>query len=246
MPTLAAIAGIALFIVAGNWQRDRMEQKLALRAQFDAAMAAPPVTLPDLRDWTPWRYRQVVVTGIYDAGRQILIDNKMHDGRSGYQVITPLTLADGRVVLVNRGWVAGGATRAELPKATPPAGIVSVRGRINIPAPGYVELTHDAPAGPVWQNLDPQRFAQATGVRVLPIVVEQTAGGDGADTLVRDWSAPDLGVDGTAFTCSSGIRSRRWRRDCGCSSRCGGRDERRRDRIASRADRIAAAAGHCC
>src|SRR6266550_4791933 len=113
VPTLAAIVGVALFIVAGNWQRDRMEQKLALRAQFDAATAAAPVALPDLRDWTPWRYRQVVVTGIYDAGRQILLDNKVHDGRAGYQVVTPLMLADGRAVLVNRGWVAGGATRAE-------------------------------------------------------------------------------------------------------------------------------------
>ena len=37
-PTLAAIAGVALFIVAGNWQRDRMEQRLALRAQFDPVL----------------------------------------------------------------------------------------------------------------------------------------------------------------------------------------------------------------
>lgn len=195
IPTLAAIAGVALFLVAGNWQRDRMEQRLALRAQFDAAMAAAPVALPDLRDWTPWRYRQVVVTGVYDAARQILLDNKMHGGQSGYQVVTPLTLADGRVVLVNRGWIAGRATRAELPRATPPAGIVSVRGRINIPPRGYVELTRDAPAGPVWQNLDPQRFAQATGVAVLPIVVEQTAGDDGAEALLRDWPAPDFGAE---------------------------------------------------
>jgi len=115
VPTLAAIAAVALFIVAGNWQRDRMEQRLALRAQFEAATAAPPVALPDLRDWTPWRYRQVVVTGIFDAPHQILLDNKLHDSRSGYQVVTPLTFADGRAVLVNRGWVAGGATRVELP-----------------------------------------------------------------------------------------------------------------------------------
>jgi surfeit locus 1 family protein len=195
VPTLAAIAGVALFVVAGNWQRDRMEQKLALRAQFDAAMAAPAVAFPDVRDWAPWRYRQVVATGIYDAGRQILIDNKVHDGRSGYQVITPLTLADGRVVLVNRGWVAGGATRIELPKVAPPAGIVSVLGRINIPATGYVELKHDAPAGPVWQNLDPQRFAQVTGVAVAPIVVEQMAPADRVDNLVRDWPAPDVGAE---------------------------------------------------
>jgi surfeit locus 1 family protein len=194
VPTLAAIAGVALFVVAGNWQRDRMEQRLALRAQFDTAMAAPAVALPDLRDWTPWRYRQVVLTGIYDANRQILLDNKVHDGRSGYQVVTPLTLSDGRVVLVNRGWVAGGATRVELPKVAPPAGIVSVRGRINIPPAAYVELKHEAPAGPVWQNLDPRRFAQVTGIAVAPIVVEQTAG-DGGDNLVRDWPSPDLGAE---------------------------------------------------
>ena len=194
VPTLAAIAGVALFVVAGNWQRDRMEQRLALRAQFDTAMAAPAVALPDLRDWTPWRYRHVVLTGIYDANRQILLDNKVHDGRSGYQVVTPLTLSDGRVVLVNRGWVAGGATRVELPKVAPPAGIVSVRGRINIPPAAYVELKHEAPAGPVWQNLDPRRFAQVTGIAVAPIVVEQTAG-DGVDNLVRDWPSPDLGAE---------------------------------------------------
>lgn len=172
-----------------------MEQKLALRAQFDAATAATPVALPDLRDWAPWRYRRVVATGVYDAGRQILLDNKVRDGRSGYQVITPLTLADGRVVLVNRGWVAGGATRAELPKAAPPDGIVSVGGRINIPAKGYIELTRDAPVGPLWQNLDPQRFAQVAGVAVLPIVIEQTAPNDRADSLVRDWPVPGFGVD---------------------------------------------------
>ncbi|MEO8751692.1 MAG: SURF1 family protein [Casimicrobiaceae bacterium] len=194
VPTLAAIAAVALFVAAGQWQHGRMEQKQALRTQYDAAAAAPPVALPDLRDWTSWRYRPIVVTGIYDAGRQILVDNKIHDGRTGYDVVTPLALADGRVVLVDRGWIAGGATRVELPKAPPPAGIVSVRGRVNVAA-GYVELTHEAPAGPVWQNLDPQRFTQATGVAVLPLVVEQTAPAEPTDTLVRDWPAPDLGIE---------------------------------------------------
>ncbi len=194
VPTLAAIAAVVLFVVAGNWQHGRMEQKQAMRAQYDAAIAAPPVVLPDLRDWTSWRYRPVIVTGIFDAGRQILVDNKVHEGRSGYDVVTPLALADGRVVLVNRGWTAGGATRIELPKAPPPAGIVGIRGRVNVAA-GYVELKHEAPEGPVWQNLDPQRFTQVTGVAVLPLVVEQTVPADPTDTLVRAWPEPDLGIE---------------------------------------------------
>jgi len=195
VPTIAAILAVALFVTAGMWQRDRMEQKLLLRAQVDAATARAPEVLPETGEWTSWRFRPVVATGTFDAARQILLDNKVHDGRPGYHVVTPLVLADGRVVLVNRGWIAGGASRAELPVVPPPGGMVSVHGRINAPAAAYVELQHDTIAGAVWQNLDLERYTQTTGLRVLPIIVEQTAPLTGTDTLVRDWPAPDLGVD---------------------------------------------------
>ena len=55
-------------------------------------------------------------SGEFDAARQILIDNKVHAGAPAIDVVTPLKLADGeRYVLVDRGWVAHGARRAEPP-----------------------------------------------------------------------------------------------------------------------------------
>jgi len=195
VPTLAAVVGIAVFVAAGNWQRGRMEQKLALRAQLDQASAQAPVALPATDDWTSWRYRTVLAAGTFNATRQIFLDNRVVGGRAGYEVVTPLELADGRVVLVNRGWLAGGATRDVLPGAPPPVGPVTIEGRINVPTPRYLELRGDAVAGAVWQNLDPQRYAQATGVPVLPIVVEQTKPLDAADNLARAWPAPDVGAD---------------------------------------------------
>lgn len=195
VPTVATIFAIVLFVAAGVWQHGRMEQKLALRAQIDSAMARAAEPLPATGDWVPWRFRPIVAAGTFDAARQILLDNKVHDGRSGYDVVTPLALFDGRMVLVDRGWVAGGASRADLPVVPPPAGAVNVRGQVDFPPAAYIELEHDTVAGPVWQNLDLQRYAQATGLRVLPVVVLQTAPIDGADTLVRDWPAPDLGAD---------------------------------------------------
>lgn len=200
LPTIATIAGIALFVSAGQWQHRRMNDKEALRAQFDVANAAAPVGLPgDVVDWNAWRYRPVVVAGTFDAARQIMIDNRIDEGRVGYHVVTPLLLVDGRAVLVDRGWIATGDSRAQLPAAVPPAGAVSVKGRVNLPTHNYVELTHAAPVGAVWQNLDPERFSSASGLRVLPIVIEQTAplaGPNGAgDKLVRNWPAPDFGVD---------------------------------------------------
>jgi surfeit locus 1 family protein len=201
LPTLATIAAIALFVTAGNWQRGRMHEKEARRAQFDAATAGLPLAaaaLPASRDpatWVELRYRPVAVTGEYDAARQIYIDNRVHAGRAGYHVVTPLVLDDGRAVLVVRGWVPAGATRAEIPAAPPPAGSVVVHGRLAIPSSGYLELAPDAVTDRVWPNLDPARFAAAKGVDVLPAVIEATRAPVPDDGLVRDWPTPDFGVD---------------------------------------------------
>jgi surfeit locus 1 family protein len=196
VPTLATIAAIVLFVGAGNWQRGRMQAKDALRADYDAAALLAPLdvaTLPADAAWATLRFRPVQATGAFDAARQILIDNKVHAGRAGYDVVTPLKLADGRALLVVRGWIAQGASRADLPAAPPPAGPVTVRGRIALPTAAYVELAAAAPAGPVWQNLDPARYAKATGLAVAPAVIEATGAAD--DGLVRDWQAPDFGSD---------------------------------------------------
>lgn len=197
LPTLAMLAAVAVCVAAGHWQQSRMHEKEALRAQLDAAMQSAPVALAELpaaADWPALRFRPVVATGEYVARGQILVDNKVVAGRAGFHVVTPLALADGRHVLVNRGWVAQGASRAALPDVPPPAGPVSVRGRIAIASTGYLELKPEAPAGPVWQNLDPARYGEATGLRVLPVVVEATSAPVPDDGLVRDWPAPDFGV----------------------------------------------------
>lgn len=196
LPTLAALVAISVFVSAGNWQRGRMQQKEALRAEFAAAAVMPPAPLPQgVTDWPAWRYRNVVVGGRYDAARQILIDNRVHAGRVGYHVVAPLALDDGRTVLVNRGWVAAGSDRKALPLVPPPPGTVAVTGRLVIPSRGYLELRRDVPAGTVWQNLDPARFASVTGVAVVDAAIEQSPEGAPADGLIRAWPAPDTGID---------------------------------------------------
>jgi surfeit locus 1 family protein len=198
VPTVAVIAAVATCVVAGNWQRDRMQAKEALRGQYDAAATAPPLalaSLPAATDWPSLRYRPVVATGEYLAERQMFIDNKVAAGRAGFHVVTPLALADGGVALVNRGWIAQKASRAVLPDAPPPPGVVTVRGRIAIPTTGYLELRPETTSGSIWQNLDPARFAAATGLAVLPAVVEATVAPVPDDGLLRDWPAPDFGIE---------------------------------------------------
>jgi surfeit locus 1 family protein len=196
LPTFVTLVAVALFVVAGNWQRARFEAKEALRAQIDSASAAMPVAMPaNVDDWASWRFRPVIATGRFDPQHQILIDNRVHQGSVGFDVVTLLRLDDGRMALVNRGFVAGGPSRDALPNVPPPDGVVAVRGRINIAADHYFELSHETPTGSLWQHLEPRRYAAATGLPILPIVIESTAPIAGETPLIRDWPAPDFGIE---------------------------------------------------
>ena len=108
-----AAFGVAVFCSLGNWQLNRSAERRAELDAFEkASAAAPGAALAAIG--ADGGYQRVKVTGRYDAGRQILLDNMTHEGRSGYHVLTPLSAA-GRVVLVNRGFIAGGAKREDFP-----------------------------------------------------------------------------------------------------------------------------------
>lgn len=172
-----------------------MLEKEALDHSMRQAAAAAPVALPTVTDWTTWHFRRVRATGEFDAAHQILIDNKVYEGRVGFDVVTPLRMQDGRAVLVDRGWVPVGPSRAQLPRPAPPSGTITVDGRIDIPPRDYFELgDRSAPSGPLWEHLDPARYAKATGIDVLPIVIEATHAG-GGDGPVHDFPLPDTGID---------------------------------------------------
>lgn len=196
LPTLALLLLVAATVALGNWQHQRAQDKQSLRDQYEAASRTPPLELGATAAADParLRFRPVRAQGTYDPAHQMLIDNKVHDGRPGFEVVTPLRLGDGTAyVLVDRGWVAQRGTRAALPSVPPPSGTIVVEGRINLPPARYLELAADADTGPIRQNLDIARIAAASGLPLLPFVVEQTQ--DSGDGLVRDWPAPDFGID---------------------------------------------------
>lgn len=195
-PTLGMVAFVALTVALGNWQRHRAAEKQALAATFAAVAGQAPIDLTgEERDPAALLYHAVHAMGAYDASHQVLIDNKVHAGRPGFQVVTPLCFSATRCVLIDRGWIGQGARRSDLPDAPPPGGTVTVSGRVNLPPRRYLEFGSESPAGPLWQNLDIDRIAAATGLNLLPIVIEQANPVVPDDGLVRDWAAPDFGVD---------------------------------------------------
>jgi surfeit locus 1 family protein len=193
--TVATVAFCALTIALGLWQTRRAAEKESLQATLDLRAAAPPLKLPPApAAWSAVAMRRISAQGEYVERFSILLDNKVHRGRAGYQVVTPLRIAGGNLhVLVNRGWVAAGRTRDEVPQVPVPRGVQTVDGIAVVPAGRIYELAPDTPRNAVWQHLVLDRYRAWSGLELAPFVLQQT--NDAEDGLVREWDRPDAGAD---------------------------------------------------
>jgi surfeit locus 1 family protein len=142
-----ALLGMALCGRLGMWQLDRAEDKRTLIAAFDSG-STQVMAIGDGKLQALPRYQSIEVSGRYDPERQVLLDNMPSArGQPGYRVLTPLQRDGGEWVLVDRGWVAGGRTRQQLPDVTVGAGPRIIRGRLDdLPRPG-IRLQAAASAG---------------------------------------------------------------------------------------------------
>jgi surfeit locus 1 family protein len=99
---------VLILLALGTWQVERLQWKEGLIAEIEARRHAPPMSIAELASMAKpdleAEYRPMTVSGHFDhAGEQYFYATD--DGRVGYHVYTPLTLNDGRVLFVNRGFV---------------------------------------------------------------------------------------------------------------------------------------------
>ena len=109
MLTLVGIAFFVAFVALGVWQVQRLAWKLDLIERVSQRLAAPPAPLPPKAQWPTvdaagYEYRTVRLQGMWLPQKTVLTQASTQRG-PGYWVVTPLQLADGDQVLVNRGFV---------------------------------------------------------------------------------------------------------------------------------------------
>jgi len=194
LTTLITLVVLAGLVYLGRWQLQRAADKQVLFDQFsrgaDATLTIGAATPP-----LP-RYQHIEAQGHYDGSRQILIDNMTNaDGRAGYFVITPFLLSDGAWLLVNRGWVPLGSSRAVLPDVGVPTGERTLRGRADhLPAAGIqmgqpAELSAPFPAVANFPSAAEiaRLLNESTWSRAAEAVLLDA---DQPDGYVRQWQAP--------------------------------------------------------
>jgi surfeit locus 1 family protein len=196
---VAALAMAALTARLGVWQLDRAAQKTALQSALDSRRSLPPLTVAQLAGTAETaaaqHHRAVDVEGAWLPQFTVFLDNRQMNGRPGFYVLTPLQLADGSAVLVQRGWTPRDLQdRSRVAQPPTPSGPVVVSGRIAPPPARLYDLGEDAP-GPIRQNLDLDSFALQTRLALRPLtIVQEDRAGAIADGLQRDWSQPAANV----------------------------------------------------
>ncbi|WP_420130293.1 SURF1 family protein [Longimicrobium sp.] len=179
----------ALCVRLGFWQLDRLEQRRARNASIRAATVQPPLRLDSAApaaltsDPRSFMWRRAEARGRYHHAGDMVVRGRSREGRPGVHLVSPLVLADGRVVMVNRGWVPSpdGTTADVRPLRVD--GPVRVSGAL-------LPITSDADRGlpfagragtdSTWRRVDlAQAQARAPGP-VIPLVLQQlpAQGGD--------------------------------------------------------------------
>lgn len=116
-------AGLAaLGIYLGLWQWERADDKRIWQAAYEAA---PQLVEPG--EPPPFGAR-LTVTGEYLGDHTLFLDNRTHSGQLGVAVLTPFRSDDGRLWLIERGFLATGTERGD-PDVATPTGSITVQGR---------------------------------------------------------------------------------------------------------------------
>jgi cytochrome oxidase assembly protein ShyY1 len=156
---VTAVLVAAGCVAMGRWQLQRLGDRHDRNDLISRNVAAPPSAVDRLfrvgrEPREQDEYALVRATGRYDVEEQLLVRTRPFQGQVGYYALTPLVTRQGPALLVNRGWVPGGATATELPDVpVPPSGPVTVIVRVRPSEPA--STTGPPPPGQVTRIATP-------------------------------------------------------------------------------------------
>jgi surfeit locus 1 family protein len=182
----ATLVGVALLTALGVWQLKRLAWKEALIAAAESRAHAAPAPLPPPSQWpalnpAAYEYRRVEAQGMFDYAHQERVFGALEEPRGrysgiGFYVMTPLRLASGEAVIVNRGFVPE-AMKGEADKG--PRGEVAIVGLMRASEPRNLFTPADDPAQGVFYARDVEALAKAMQLGPhAPFSLDAEAGAD--------------------------------------------------------------------
>lgn len=163
IPLLFIIAATILLTSLGIWQVQRLQWKQEQIAHIETAQAEPALgSLP--HDTDGLEYRNVMLTGKFLHDKSLHMVGHIQDEGAGFFIVTPFVLEDdGRIILINRGF-------SPKDMESKPQGTVTVKGVIRPLRTKRFFSPENKPD--LWFYEDIPAMEQATGLKLLPLMVE--------------------------------------------------------------------------
>lgn len=113
--SLFTVLLLPVMVGLGFWQLQRADEKNTIQQSLEQQQALPPIDLAQADTAEVTAFRRVNFFGRPDSRHMWLVENQVYQGKIGFHLVFPVAMEDGRHVLVNAGWLAGGGQRGDIP-----------------------------------------------------------------------------------------------------------------------------------
>lgn len=171
-PTLFSLPVLLLCVGLGVWQMERREWKREILDRIAVNQAAPVMTFDELAKGDPLRheYGRVRVAGTFLHDREFFLAARSLKNKVGLHVVTPLRTDDGRIVLLDRGWIAS-ETRDPARRATGQLpGRVEVAGIVRRSQERRQFAPDNDPGRNMWFRVDVPEMRRLAGAAPDPVL----------------------------------------------------------------------------
>lgn len=189
---ILALLFFSLFVRLGFWQIHRADEKTKMIVAQKTQEKQKPVPWT-AKEKLPLQYERIVIKGRY-LSQVFLLDNQHHNHQFGYDVLSPLELSDGSIIIIDRGWVPGELTRRVLPNIQSPKGMINLQGSAYFPSKNQWVL------GPaleekenkiiILERVDDQLISQILQKSVSPFIIRLDR--HDANGFVREWETVSM------------------------------------------------------
>lgn len=174
--TLIVLLCAPILIGLGYWQLERAEQKKQILADYLTLQKTQPISLEMALAHPKPNYFPIEIKGNFDNSKVYFLDNKTYHHQVGYEVIMPfIPQQEGQpVILVNRGWVARGRQRTNLPAIKPVSKTVTLQGIVYFPSKPFLlsDKTEFYPGWPrVIQAIQLKKLQAAFSQPLAPFII---------------------------------------------------------------------------
>jgi surfeit locus 1 family protein len=164
---------LAVLLSLGVWQLERLQWKLALIADINRNLTLAPISFDRALalGTEQAQYHRVAVEGRFDNFKETYVYTTGPHGLPVYHVLTPLFLADGRTVMIDRGFVPPALRNPGTREAGERAGVLRLVGVWRTPdQPGPFTPPPDI-ANRTWYARDLSGIAKAEGVALAAAAI---------------------------------------------------------------------------